>query len=312
MLDSRILPALAYGLLRSILGTAVQDGLLAANPCHIRGAGAARRVHEVKPRTVPELATLVNAMPDRYRLLVLLAAWCGLRFGELAELRRRDVDLTNRVLHVRRGVILVDGQVIVGPPKTTAGVRDVAVPPHLLPELREHVNSRITGGRDGLLFLAADGLSHLAPSTLYRVFYPARERGRPDLRWHDLRHTGAVLAAQSGATLADLMHRLGHSTPAAAMRYEHAAARPDRITAAALSTLAEADTKCATSIPRASVSATQRRSSPSEPPGGTRQGHPGRHTPRRSMRGQAVSEDFERHTPGGLAGATFRADAQLR
>ncbi len=229
----------AYGLLRSILGTAVHDGLLAANPCHIRGAGAARRVHKVEPLTVPELAALVNAMPDRYRLLVLLAAWCGLRFGELDELRRRDVDLTNGVLHVRRAVVRVAGRVIVGVPKSEAGVRDVVVPPHLLPELREHLRARITGGRDGLLFPAADGVSHLAPSTLYRVFYPARERaGRPDLRWHDLRHTGAVLAAQSGATLADLMHRLGHSTPAAAMRYQHAAADRDRIIAAALSTLA--------------------------------------------------------------------------
>ena len=55
----------------------------------------------------------------------------------------------------------------------------------------------------------------MAPSSLYRVFYPAREAaGRPDLRFHDLRHTGAVLAAQTGATLAELMGRLGHSTPA--------------------------------------------------------------------------------------------------
>ena len=52
--------------------------------------------------------------------------------------------------------------------------------------------------------------------------------GRPDLRFHDLRHTGAVLAAQSGATLAELMHRLGHTTPAAAMRYQHAATERDR------------------------------------------------------------------------------------
>jgi len=52
----------------------------------------------------------------------------------------------------------------------------------------------------------ADGNLHMAPSTLYKVYYPAREAaGRKDLRWHDLRHTGAVLAAQTGATLAELM-----------------------------------------------------------------------------------------------------------
>lgn len=68
----------------------------------------------------------------------------------------------------------------------------------------------------------------MAPATLYTVFYLARRAaGRPDLRWHDPRHTGAVLAAQTGATLAELMGRLGHSTPGAAMRYQHAAADRD-------------------------------------------------------------------------------------
>ena len=77
------------------------------------------------------------------------------------------------------------------------------------------------------------------PSTLYRVFYPAREAaGRPDLRFHDLRHTGATLAAATGATLAELMARLGHSTPGAAMRYQHASADRDRVIAEALSKLA--------------------------------------------------------------------------
>jgi integrase len=93
-------------------------------------------------------------------------------------------------------------------------------------------------GRDGLLFPAVNG-GQLAPSTLYRSFYPARERaGRPDLRFHDLRHTGAVLAASTGATLAELMARLGHSTPGAALRYQHAAQDRDRVIAAALSQLA--------------------------------------------------------------------------
>ncbi|HEU4490100.1 MAG TPA: tyrosine-type recombinase/integrase, partial [Jiangellales bacterium] len=213
----------AYALLRTILGTAVVDGLLPANPCHLRGAGTTHRAHKVEPATLDELAALVEAMPPRYRLMTLLAAWCGLRFGELAELRRGDVDLRNGVLHVRRGVVRVRGEVIVGTPKTAAGVRDVAIPPHLLPAVREHLHTHIGGGRDGLLFPAKHG-GHLAPATLYRVFYPAREAaGRPDLRWHDLRHTGAVLAASTGATLAELMARLGHSTPAAALRYQHAA-----------------------------------------------------------------------------------------
>jgi integrase len=72
-----------------------------------------------------------------------------------------------------------------------------------------------------------------------RWFYKARDKAkRPDLRFHDLRHSGAVLAASTGATLAELMGRLGHSTPQAAMRYQHAAQGRDREIAALLSKLA--------------------------------------------------------------------------
>ena len=79
----------------------------------------------------------------------------------------------------------------------------------------------------------------MAPSSLYAVYHPARaEAGREDLRFHDLRHTGAVLAAATGATLAELMARLGHSTVSAAMRYQHAAADRDKAIAEALSELA--------------------------------------------------------------------------
>jgi integrase len=232
----------AYGLLKGILATAVADEHLAANPCRIRGAGTVRRVHKIRPATLAELEVLVAAMPERYRLMALLASWCGLRFGELVELRRRDVDLTNGVLRVRRAVVHVSGHTIVGTPKSDAGTRDVAIPPHLMPMVREHLRTTITGGRDGLLFPAADG-KHLAPSTLYRSFHAARTAaGRPDLRFHDLRHTGAVLAASTGATLAELMGRLGHSTPGAALRYQHAAEGRDQAIARALSALADAGT----------------------------------------------------------------------
>jgi integrase len=235
------LRAHCYGLLRSILATAVHDELISANPCHIRGAGNSKRVHKVTALTLPELASLVDAMPERYRPMTLLAAWCGLRFGELTELRRKDIDLANGVIHVRRAVTRVAGEFIVGTPKSDAGVRDVAVPPHLVPMLREHLSRNITGGREGLLFPAVGNPTrHLAPASLYRVFYPARQAaGRPDLRWHDLRHTGAVLAASTGASLAELMARLGHSTPQAALRYQHASHGRDQEIAALLSKLAE-------------------------------------------------------------------------
>jgi integrase len=242
------LRAHAYSLLRSILTDAVHDGLIPANPAHIRGAGNSKRVHKVKPATLPELAALVAAMPDRFKVMTLIAAWCGLRFGELTELRRSDIDLKGGVIRVRRGVVRTDDGYEVGTPKSAAGIRDVAVPPHLVPTIQDYLRSNVNG-RAGLLFPASDGVSHLAPSSLYGRastpkragwgFYHAREvAGRPDLRWHDLRHTGAVLAASTGATLAELMARLGHSTAGAALRYQHAAAGRDAVIAGKLSELA--------------------------------------------------------------------------
>jgi integrase len=225
----------AYGLLRGILATAVTDEIIPANPCHIRGAGAAKRQITIKPATLPELGRLVAAMPEKYRVMTLLAAWCGLRFGELTELRRKDIDLKNGVIHVRRGVVWVESKPVVGKPKSDAGVRDVAIPPHLLPAIKDHLRDH--AGIE-LLFPSPQGVQ-LTTSTLYASFWPARKAaGRPDLRWHDLRHTGAVLAASTGATLADLMARLGHSTPAAALRYQHAAEGKDALIAKALSALA--------------------------------------------------------------------------
>jgi integrase len=238
--DAPTARAHAYQLLKTICNTAVADELLPANPCRIRGAGQAKRVSQTEPAALDELATIVENMPERYRLMVLLAAWCGLRFGELTELRGSDIDTKTGVIKVRRGVVWVANQAVVTTPKTRAGSRDVTVPPHLLPVVREHL-LRHGAGRDGLLFPAAsDPAGHMRSSTLLRVWGPAREKaGRPDLRFHDLRHTGAVLAAISGATLADLMARLGHSTPGAAMRYQHAAKGRDAQIAAALSELAD-------------------------------------------------------------------------
>ena len=184
-IDTPTTRAHAYGLMRSILGQAVADQLILTNPCHIRGAGNSKRVHKIKPATLTELEAVVTAMPERYRVMVLLASWCGLRFGELAELRRGDVNTKAGVLHIRRGVVRAGGQTIVKKPKSDAGTRDVAVPPHLLPSLKAHLLQHAEAGKDGLLFPARSG-GHLAPSTLYRVFYAAREAaGRPDLRFHD-------------------------------------------------------------------------------------------------------------------------------
>jgi integrase len=116
----------------------------------------------------------------------------------------------------------------------------VAIPPHLLDRFRDHLTNHTAAGVDALLFpSAADPARWLQAKALYIDYRKARAAaGRDDLRWHDLRHSGAVLAASAGATLAELMARLGHSTPQAAMRYQHAADGSGAAVAANMSKLA--------------------------------------------------------------------------
>jgi len=235
------LRAHAYSLLRTITRSAVADEVIPASPCTLPRAGSSKRVHQPKPATLSELRVLVAAMPDHLTVATLLAAWCALRYGEMFELRRKDIDLDAGVLRVRRGVVWIGGVPQVGPPKSAAGIRDVSIPPHLLDAVHGHLANHCQPGPRGLLFPGHQG-GHMTPAVLYGSYYSAREAaGRPDLRWHDLRHTGAVLAASTGATLAELMSRLGHSTPQAAMRYQHTAQGRDQQIARALSAISAAE-----------------------------------------------------------------------
>jgi integrase len=164
----------------------------------------------------------------------------AMRLGEILELRRGDVDIDAGVVRIRRGLVRVGGKLQIDTPKTEAGVRDVAVPPHLLDQFRDHLVEHTGADAGALLFPSAtDPARWLQSKALYVDYRKARaSAGRDDLRWHDLRHSGAVLAAAAGASLAELMARLGHSTPAAAMRYQHAADGRDHAVAAAMSKLA--------------------------------------------------------------------------
>ena len=83
--------------------------------------------------------------------MVLLASWCGLRLGELTELRRSDVDLGDGVIRVRRAMVCVRGEFRVTTPKSEADIRDVNIPPHLLPTA-DHMASHVGVDQDALVF----------------------------------------------------------------------------------------------------------------------------------------------------------------
>ena len=111
----------------------------------------------------------------------------------------------------------------------------MTIPPHVRDAVQTHLDRFVGKNKDALVMPGESGV-YLSRSVLHRRFQAAAEAaGRPDLRWHDLRHTGAVLAAQAGATLPELMNRLGHSSAQAALRYQHVARDRDAEIAAAMS-----------------------------------------------------------------------------
>jgi integrase len=240
--DSPAMRARVYRLLHTVMTSAFSDELVAVNPCRLKGASSAEQVHRAVPATLAELATAAAAMPPRLQLAVPLSGWLGLRFGELSALQRRDFDLHAEVLHVRRGVVQLDDGFHVDTPKSRAGIRDIAIPPHLIEAIEQHLDTYVAPGQDSLLFPAdlATPLTHITSGAfMYRWKIARKAAGRDDLRWHDLRHTGSTLAALAGASLSELMTRMGHSTPGAALRYLHTAQGRDREIAQLLSKLAD-------------------------------------------------------------------------
>jgi len=230
--------AKSYRLLSTIMRTAVDDGLIIGSPCKVNGAGI-ERAEERPLATVAEVSELTNAMPNRLQLIVLLATWCQLRRGELLGLRRRDVDVPHSLIRIEQSRTFTrDGRSVIKSPKTAAGRRILSVPSNVNKAIVEHLERYVAMDPDALLFTGESG-GPLAVGVLQKAWSKSRlSIGRPDLHLHDLRHTGLTLAAATGATTAELMHRAGHSSAEAALRYQHATQDRDAMLANALEVLA--------------------------------------------------------------------------
>jgi integrase len=165
---SPITSARAYRLLRTILNTAVEDGLIRANPCRIKGAGT-----EDSPErpllSVVQVYALADVITPRYRALVLLATFASLRWAELAALRVRDIDtctvrVTRQISYPRGGGRLF------GSPKPKAGRRVVAFPDLIVLDLREHLAAL---NADDLVFTSPEGSPLQHSNFDGRVWTPA-------------------------------------------------------------------------------------------------------------------------------------------
>ena len=237
---SAVTVAKAYRLLKAILNTAADDGLIRRNPCRIKGASV-ERSPERPVLSVRQVFDLAEVIGPRYRAMVLLAVFGSLRWGELAGLQRRDVDLEARTIRVVRQLAEVRGRGFAfGPPKSEAGKRIVVVPDAVMPALRQHMIAFPAPGDEGLVFTTPTGRPWPHSRFRSRVWLPAlRAAGLPLIHFHDLRHTGNQLAADAGAGLRELMDRMGHSTTRAALLYLHGSDERQHAVADAMSELAK-------------------------------------------------------------------------
>ena len=213
--------AKAYRLLARVMAVAVRGRYIGHTPCMERGAGT-DEVPEMRFATAEQVDAIAAHVPERDRALIYVAAYSSLRLGELTGLRRCDVNPLHKTVTVARQITEVRGQLHVGPPKTASSKRTVRLPDLVATMLDDHLQRYSEPGPEGLVFPAAEGGPMRRTNFRRRVWIPATEAaGVPGLRFHDLRHTGATLAAASGAPLKALMQRMGHSTVAAALRYQH-------------------------------------------------------------------------------------------
>ncbi|MGO9031785.1 site-specific integrase [Mycobacterium sp.] len=232
----------AYGLAHAVLATAVADGIVGANPCAIPRAMNPPRKREPVILEVTELAAVADAIkPERLRALVLVSAWCGLRWSEVIELRRKDIAPDASTVTVARQATH-RGACRVDTPKS-GKARIVVVPSHIRADVLDHLARHVAAPSGALVFPAFRDGCHLNDSVFAKHFRPAVEAaGRDGVRIHDLRHFAGTHASRVGSTR-EVMQRLGHSTVAAAMRYQSLVDKADANLAERLSRLAavEAD-----------------------------------------------------------------------
>lgn len=229
----------AYALLHGICKTALKDELIQRNPCQIDGAMTTRRKREPEILTPGELAIVVGEIPARFQALVLLAAWCGMRWGEVTELRAGDFKADCSMVTIARGVTH-KGKCRVASTKSDK-VRKVLIPAAIQPAIKAHIKEWADSSRDGQLFVPIRGGCHVNDQVFAETWYqPALDKAnRPGVHLHDLRHFGATMLSHVGASAAEVQAFLGHSTPHMAMQYTAATDERRTLLAQRMSELAE-------------------------------------------------------------------------
>jgi integrase len=207
----------ALKVVRRLLSAAVDNEAIVRNP----GARVeAPKIEQERPwvLSMEEVDGLVEAVSDRYRALVLLAAYGSLRWSELVALRLDRLDLPRRRVRIEEKIVEA-GYLIPGEPKTKRSRRWVTVPDFVALALAEHVRL-YPPGPDGFVFTAPRGGPMRRPAFYRLVWHKAtKAAGLAGFPFRNLRHTGATMALQEGTNPVLVAFRLGHTSTAMIERH---------------------------------------------------------------------------------------------
>lgn len=211
-----------YRVLRRVLSAAVDDGRIGRNPASRVKELPVETRREARYLTPTEVRGLIDELPPRYRAMVLLMAYGGLRIGEAAALRVGDVDFLRGRVYVRGNSVEVGGRLVEGSPKG-GGIRTVVIPRFIVEALSRHVAE--FGEQDSEARLFTTELGNPIRQSRFRrtIFAPAAERaGLNPLRVHDLRHTAVAMAIAAGYHPKAVQELAGHASITMTLdRYGH-------------------------------------------------------------------------------------------
>lgn len=201
---------------RLCLGTAVKQGLIHANPATglVLPKAVKADMTIVDSQTLQALA---DAVPERYRALVLMLGYCGLRIGEAVALTPADV--AGGYITVNKTMTKTAQGMTTGLPKSAAGTRSVPMPLHIVETLTDHME-RFPGRH---VFTGTHGAAVQPHNFSQRTFKTAAKKvGVPSMRVHDLRHTAITYWVQAGIPLPQVVKWAGHSDASFTLnRYAH-------------------------------------------------------------------------------------------
>ncbi len=205
-----------HGIVAAIFKAALRDRLINTSPCE--GTRLPKKLPvEVSPLDTNLVHALADAVPARYRALVVLGAGTGMRQGECFGLDTDHIDLAQRTIRVEKQLILLPGRPpFFGPPKTSASHRTIPLPDVVADELIKHLEHFPVRHPDRLVFTDDDGAAIRRTSFSREIWRPAvAATGAPrGTGFHDLRHYYASLLIRHGESVKTVQRRLGHATAA--------------------------------------------------------------------------------------------------